>query len=204
MDGILVIDKPKGFTSHDIVSIARKSLNEKKIGHIGTLDPNATGVLPLLIGKATKISKYLIEHDKEYIATITLGKKTVTGDIEGKIIENDANLDKILNNLNTDKIENILKSFKGKQKQIPPAYSAIKINGKKAYEYARAGQDIEMPKRNIEIHEIVLLEFTQNKIKFKTMCSKGTYIRTLCEDIAKKLRNNWIYGKFTKNKSRYI
>ena len=183
MDGVLIINKPKGFTSHDVVNILRKALNTKKIGHTGTLDPNATGVLPILIGTATKISKYLIEHDKTYTATICLGKKTDTGDSEGNIIEKDLNFQ----NISCKQIRDVLKTFIGKQKQIPPMYSAIKINGKKAYEYARQGQTVELEPRDIEIYSINLIKIDDNEITFEVSCSKGTYIRTLCEDIAKKL-----------------
>lgn len=183
MDGVLIINKPKGFTSHDVVNILRKALNTKKIGHTGTLDPNATGVLPILIGKATKISKYLIEHNKTYIATISLGEKTDTGDDQGNIIEKDLNFQ----NISCKQIGDVLKTFIGKQKQIPPIYSAIKINGKKAYEYARKGQTVELEARNIEIYSIDLIKIENNEITFEVSCSKGTYIRTLCEDIAKKL-----------------
>lgn len=183
MDGVLIINKPKGFTSHDVVNILRKALNTKKIGHTGTLDPNATGVLPILIGKATKISKYLIEHNKTYIATISLGEKTDTGDGQGNIIEKDLNFQ----NISCKQIGDVLKTFIGKQKQIPPIYSAIKINGKKAYEYARKGQTVELEPRDIEIYRIDLIKIENNEITFEVSCSKGTYIRTLCEDIAKKL-----------------
>ncbi len=133
MDGVIIINKPKGYTSYDIVNIVRKKLNIKKVGHTGTLDPNATGVLPILIGKATKVSKYLMEHQKTYIAKIKLGEKTNTGDSEGNIVEKDLKL----KHIEFNKIEEILNSFLGKQKQTPPIYSAIKINGKKLYEYAR-------------------------------------------------------------------
>lgn len=195
VDGVLIINKPKGFTSHDVVNILRKTLNTKKIGHTGTLDPNATGVLPILIGTATKISKYLIEHDKTYIATIKLGEKTDTGDAEGKVIEKDLKLQDI----SYEQITEILKTFIGKQKQIPPAFSAIKINGKKAYEYARKGQAVELEPRNIEIYDVNLKKIENKEITFEVFCSKGTYIRTLCEDIAKKLRNNWLYERTYKN-----
>lgn len=187
MDGILIINKPKGFTSHDVVNIVRKYLNEKKVGHTGTLDPNATGVLPVLIGKATKLSKYLIEHNKEYIVTAELGKLTNTGDTEGDIIKEDLEIEEKIHNLNNEKIIDILNSFKGEQSQVPPIYSAIKIKGKKAYEYARSGQDIKIEPRKIEIFDIELLNFKDKEIKFKVVCSKGTYIRTLCEDVAKKI-----------------
>lgn len=182
MNGILIINKPKGYTSHDVVNVLRKKLNTKKIGHTGTLDPNATGVLPILVGQATKISKYLIEHDKTYIAELKLGEKSSTGDIEGKIIEWQN-----IPSLNEEKINNILKTFLGKQKQIPPIYSSIKINGKKAYEYARNGETIIIEPREIEIMKIRLINFNGNIITFEVKCSKGTYIRVLCEDIAKKL-----------------
>ena len=134
MDGIIVINKPKGYTSHDIVSKVRKILNCKKVGHTGTLDPNATGVLPILIGKGTLLSNYLINHDKIYEATIFLGKRTTTLDIEGEVIEEKEVPKDALNN---EKVDKILQSFKGKQMQMPPMYSAIKVNGKKLYEYAR-------------------------------------------------------------------
>lgn len=184
MDGLIIINKPKGYTSHDIVNIVRKKLNIKKVGHTGTLDPNATGVLPILIGTGTKISKYLVEHEKIYIATLTLGKKTDTGDSEGNVIEEDNNFI----NPNEEKIETVLKSFIGKQNQIPPIYSAIKVGGKKLYEYAREGKEIDIKPREIEIYNIDLKKYdNNNEITFEVECSKGTYIRTLCEDIAKSL-----------------
>ena len=182
MDGIIIINKPKGYTSHDVVNIVKKKLNISKVGHTGTLDPNATGVLPILIGKATKISKYLIEHNKTYIAELALGEKSSTGDIEGEIIEKQE-----LPNLEEHQIKQVFESFIGKQMQTPPIYSAIKINGKKAYEYARSGQTIELKPREIEIMDISLVNFEKGSITFKVKCSKGTYIRVLCEDIARKL-----------------
>lgn len=183
MDGVIIINKQKNFTSHDVVNVIRKKLNIKKVGHTGTLDPNATGVLPILVGKATKISKYLIEHDKTYIATIKLGEKTDTGDNEGQVIEEKL----VPTDLKKEDINNVLQIFWGKQKQVPPMYSAIKINGKKLYEYAREGKEVKIEAREIEIYKIQLLEYKNSKIKFEVECSKGTYIRTLCEDIAKKL-----------------
>ena len=183
MDGVIIINKPKGYTSHDVVNIVRKQLNMKKVGHTGTLDPNATGVLPILVGQATKISKYLIEHKKTYIATIELGEKRDTGDSEGNIIESDSNIKEF----DISIIKQVLQSFLGKQKQIPPMYSAIKVNGKKLYEYARSGQEVEVEPREIEIYRIELIEYINNRIEFEVECSKGTYIRTLCENIAEKL-----------------
>ena len=183
MDGVLIINKPKGYTSHDVVNVLRKKLNTKKVGHTGTLDPNATGVLPILIGAGTKISKYLIEHEKTYIATIELGKKTDTGDSEGNIIQEDTNM----KNISKEEIKMVLRSFIGKQNQIPPIYSAIKVDGKKLYEYAREGKTVEIKPREIEILDINLIEYNNDEIKFIVRCSKGTYIRTLCENIAEKL-----------------
>lgn len=186
MKGILIINKPQGFTSQDVVSKVKKILNIKKAGHTGTLDPMATGVLPVLINEYTKLSKYLIEHDKTYIAEIQLGKKTDTGDSEGKVLETaDVNIDKLENKY----VEKILQTFLGKQEQIPPMYSAIKVNGKKLYEYAREGKEVEVVARKIEIYDIKLLEVDKSnlKLKIEVNCSKGTYIRVLCEDISKKL-----------------
>lgn len=154
------------------------------MGHTGTLDPNATGVLPLLLNDSTKLSKYLIEHDKEYEVTLKLGIKTDTADTEGNIIE-----EKEVQNISIEQIQETLKTFIGKQEQYPPMYSAIKVNGKKLYEYARNGERVEIKPRSIEIYNINLINFNnkENEIHFKVSCSKGTYIRSLCEDIAKKL-----------------
>ena len=195
MDGIIIVDKPKGYTSHDVVNVVKKTLNTSKVGHTGTLDPNATGVLPVLVGKATKISKYLIEHDKTYIAELALGEKSSTGDIEGEIIER-----KEVPNVTEEQIKEVLQKFLGKQMQTPPIYSSIKINGKKAYEYARSGQTIEIPAREIEIMEISLSNFEDNIITFKVSCSKGTYIRTLCHDIGQKLGCGACMEKLTRTK----
>lgn len=184
MNGIIIINKPAGLTSQQVVSKVKRELNIKKAGHTGTLDPLATGVLPILIGDATKISKYLIEHDKTYIATLKLGEQRETGDLEGEVI---ATSDKKI--ISKSEVKEVLKSFLGKQTQIPPKYSAIKIDGKKLYEYARNGEDVEIPSREIEIYKIDLINFDieNQEIKFEVSCSKGTYIRTLCEDIALKL-----------------
>ncbi len=185
MNGIIIINKHKGCTSHDIVYKVKKMFNEK-VGHTGTLDPMATGVLPLLIGKGTQCSKYLINHDKIYNVTLQLGEKTDTADSEGKVIETKEVKEKTLKKEN---IEKILEKFKGKQEQIPPIYSAIKVNGKKLYEYARKGQEVEIKPRKIKIYNIELLNINekQKQIEFQVSCSKGTYIRSLCEDIAQRL-----------------
>ena len=185
MNGIILINKEKKWTSHDIVAKVKNILHTK-VGHTGTLDPNATGVLPLLLGDATKVSKYLIEHDKEYIAEIKLGMKTDTADEEGNVIEKE-NID--VTNYSKEYVENTLKKFIGKSYQTPPIYSAIKVNGKKLYDYARSKEKVEIPKREIEIYSIKLIDIEEkeNIIKFWVHCSKGTYIRTLCENIANEL-----------------
>lgn len=183
MNGIILIDKPKEYTSHDVVAIIKK-ISKEKVGHTGTLDPNATGVLPLLIGKATGISKYLINHDKTYIATLKLGMKTDTADIEGEIIE-----EKKVPELSEEVVVKVLNSMVGKQTQVPPIYSAIKVNGKKLYEYARQGKTVEIKGRDIEIYNMKLVELNlkEAEVLFKISCSKGTYIRTVCENVAEKL-----------------
>ncbi len=185
MDEIIIINKPIGCTSHDIVYKVKKIFNEK-VGHTGTLDPMAEGVLPILVGKGTLLSKYLINHNKKYIVELQLGTKTDTADSEGKIVEQKTvNEEKI----SKENIKNIFKSFIGIQEQIPPMYSAIKVNGKKLYEYARKGQEVDIKPRQIEIFNINLIEYSVEKkqIKFEVFCGKGTYIRSLCEDIAQKL-----------------
>lgn len=186
MDGIILINKEKGITSFGVVSKVRKIFNIKKVGHCGTLDPEATGVLPIMIGQATKISKYLVEHDKEYIATLKLGIKTDSADGEGNIIEESKfELNQNKEKFYISKINELL----GKSKQVPPMYSAIKVNGKKLYEYAREGKEVVREAREIEIYDIQIIKFDyeKNEIKFKVQCSKGTYIRTLCESIAEKI-----------------
>ena len=185
MDGIIVINKPQGCTSHDIVYKVKKIFNQK-VGHTGTLDPNATGVLPLLIGKGTQLSKYLINHDKIYEVVLQLGVKTDTADSEGNVIQK-KEVDKTV--LNNQYIVDVFNTFIGKQEQIPPMYSAIKVQGKKLYEYAREGKTVDVKPRTIEIYKIELLNIDNNncKLSFKVHCSKGTYIRSLCEDIAKRL-----------------
>ena len=185
MNGVILINKEKNCTSHDVVNKIKYIFNEK-VGHTGTLDPNATGLLPILIGKGTKLSYYLINHDKEYEVTLKLGERTETGDSEGNVIEvQDVKNEK----LEETNVKHVLNLFLGKQQQIPPMYSAIKIKGKKLYEYARKKIDVEIKPREIEIYNIELkrIEVNEKLIYFKVKCSKGTYIRSLCEDIAKKL-----------------
>ncbi len=185
MNGIIIVNKSKGYTSHDIVAKVKKITGEK-VGHTGTLDPLATGVLPLLIGKGTLCSKYLMNHDKTYKVVLKLGIKKSTGDEEGDTIQEETVNERLLEN---EEVRNVLESFLGKQEQIPPIYSAIKVNGKKLYEYARKGQEVEIKPRRITIYDIKLLKINKasSEIQFEVSCSKGTYIRSLCEDIAKKM-----------------
>lgn len=180
MDGILLINKESGMTSHDVVFKLRKILNTKKIGHTGTLDPDATGVLVVLVGKACKILPFLEDTDKEYIAELKLGEATDTEDIWGKVVETKA-ITPIKD------FGGLLKSFEGKQKQLPPMISSIKVNGRKLYEYARSGETVERPLRDIEIYETEVLDM--QKYRFRAACSSGTYIRSLCRDLAVKSGN---------------
>ena len=181
MDGIIIINKPKGITSREVVNKVCKLLNTKKVGHTGTLDPIATGVLVLCVGKATKLVETLTSNDKEYVATVKLGILTDTLDTDGTIIE------KKCVNLDKDKLVNVLNSFIGTYNQEVPIYSAVKVNGKKLYEYARAKKEVTIPKRMVEIKKIKLIEFGSDYYKFKVTVSKGTYIRSLIKDINDKL-----------------
>ena len=185
MNGEIIVNKSKGYTSHDIVAKVKKITGEK-VGHTGTLDPLATGVLPLLIGKGTLCSKYLMNHDKTYKVVLKLGIKKSTGDEEGDIVQ-EKTVDKGI--LNQKNVKTVLESFLGEQEQIPPIYSAIKVNGKKLYEYARKGQEVEVEPRKITIYDIQLLKINKEnrEIQFEVSCSKGTYIRSLCEDIAERI-----------------
>lgn len=180
--GFLNIYKPKGLTSHDVVARLRKITKVRQIGHTGTLDPFATGVLPICIGKATRLIEYL-DDDKEYLATVQFGKNTATYDLEGEIT---ATFDK---KVTEEDVKNALKDFEGEISQIPPIYSAIKVNGKKLYDYARQGQDIEIKPRKVMISKIELKEFdkTSQSAKITVACSKGTYIRSIAYDLGAKL-----------------
>ena len=182
MNGVIILNKPANITSRDVINQLTKILNTKKIGHTGTLDPIATGVLVICIGKYTKLCEVLTSTYKEYIATIKLGLKTDTLDITGNILNKEE-----IPNLSEIQIINVLESFLGKSIQTTPIYSAVKINGKKLYEYAREGKEIELPKREIDIQKIELLSYKNNEITSKTTVSKGTYIRALIDDICTKL-----------------
>ncbi len=183
MNGIIVINKPKDYTSFDVVAVMRRLLGEKKIGHTGTLDPMATGVLPILVGRATKLQSFILEADKEYIATFQLGVTTDTLDITGKVLSSVTSQVKAL------ELEDVLASFRGKIKQIPPMYSAVQKNGVRLYDLARKGIEVEREDREVTINELRLLSFDEASQSgtFLVNCSKGTYVRTLCDDIGKKL-----------------
>ena len=199
MDGILLIDKKKGKTSRDVVNDVVKLLNTKKVGHTGTLDPIATGVLVICVGRATKLVNLLTAQDKEYIASVTLGTLTDTLDSDGNIIKEE-NV-----SLSDEEIINAISSMKGSYLQEVPSYSAVKINGKKLYEYARENIKVELPKRNVTIYEIELISdiervFGKINFKFKCKVSKGTYIRSLINDIAKKLNTIGIMTDLVRTK----
>ena len=180
-NGILIVNKEQNMTSRDVVNILTKLFNTKKIGHTGTLDPIAEGVLVICIGNTTKLCEVLTSHYKEYIATIKLGIKTDTLDITGNILEEKEF------SISELQVKEVLNTFLGKSIQEVPIYSAVKVNGKKLYEYARNNQEVELPKREIDVTNIELLSFNNNEIKFKTTVSKGTYIRSLINDICLKL-----------------
>ena len=182
LSGLLVVDKKTKMTSHDVVEKLRRILNFKKIGHAGTLDPNASGILLACLGKATKIAKFLTEHDKEYEAVIKLGVTTDTYDQEGKIIQITEHLE-----ITEEQVREAIESFKGEIWQTPPLYSAIKQKGKKLYQYARAGKQVERKKRKVIIKDVRVLEIKLPYVKLKVSCSKGTYIRSLANDIGERL-----------------
>lgn len=184
INGILIVQKEQGFTSHDVVAKLRGICKQKKIGHTGTLDPNATGVLPVCLGQATKLCDLLTDHDKEYIAELLLGKTTDTQDIWGTVLTDTGDLWK---SLTEKQVEDAILSFVGEQMQLPPMYSALKVNGKKLYELARAGIQVERERRPVTFYEIEILEMNLPRVKIRVSCSRGTYIRTLCADIGEKL-----------------
>jgi tRNA pseudouridine55 synthase len=181
MNGIVVIDKPPGKTSHDVVEDVKKALSVKKAGHAGTLDPMATGVLPVCLEEATKLVQFLSTDTKDYTATMLLGVKTDTQDIEGKIIASDNP------NVMHEDIEDIFFRFVGETQQVPPRYSAVKYKGKPLYKWARRGITIEPPRRIIKIYAITIDEVNLPYVTFRVSCSKGTYVRSLCSDIGEML-----------------
>lgn len=189
MDGILLLYKPKGMTSHDCVSKLRKILNIKKIGHTGTLDPDADGVLPICIGRATKVAQYITDSGKTYEGVVTIGVSTTTEDASGEIVA----VKPVEKPISREEILNVFKQLTGKITQTPPMYSAVKVKGKKLYEYARQGIEVERPQRTVTIYSLELLDdrkiFHGETIsfRFRAACSKGTYIRTLAVTIGEML-----------------
>lgn len=188
MEGVLLLHKPAGMTSHDCVAKMRRLAKTKKVGHTGTLDPDVTGVLPICLGRATKIVEYLTASSKTYEAEVTIGFSTTTEDASGEVIEKKA----VRVPITKQEVEDVLISMRGTIEQVPPMYSAVKVKGKKLYEYARAGIEVERPIRQIIISELVLLDKVNNvdnktKFRFRVTCSKGTYVRTLAVMIGKKL-----------------
>ena len=179
MDGVFNVLKPPGMTSHDVIGFLRRALNTKKIGHGGTLDPDAAGVLPVFAGAATRLLSYAMEGRKQYIAEFTLGEQRDTGDDSGTVVKTMP-----VPELTVAKLQEVLQGFLGQQLQMPPMYSAVKINGQKLYQLARKGVEVERQARPIEIYKLELLDFTSTKFTVAVECSKGTYIRVLGEDIA--------------------
>ena len=181
LNGIINVYKESGYTSHDVVAKMRGICGQKKIVHTGTLDPEAIGVLPVCLGSGTKLCDMLADRDKEYEAWLLLGVTTDTQDTTGQILE------KKEVNCTEDEVREAILSFQGEYMQVPPMYSALKVNGKKLYELARAGKEVERQARPVTIHEIEILEMELPRVLIRVVCSKGTYIRTLCDDIGKKL-----------------
>jgi len=195
LNGIMVINKPSGITSHDVVDCLRRRLNVRRVGHSGTLDPLATGVLVMLVGRATKLFNQFVAYDKGYRAKILLGKKTDTADIQGEVLE-----EKPADFVTKEKVEEVLSQFLGETEQIPPMYSAIKHKGKKLYELARKGVVVDRAPRKIRIDVLKLLEFEPPEFKIYVECSKGTYVRKLAEDIGEKLGTAACIAKIERTK----
>ncbi len=182
VNGIINIKKEKGYTSHDVVAKLRGIVGQRKIGHTGTLDPDATGVLPVCLGKATKLCDLLTDKDKTYETVLLLGVETDTQDTTGEILnQSEANVTE-------EEVKACVMSYVGEYDQVPPMYSALKVNGKKLYELAREGKTIERKSRKVKIHQIELLEMNLPEVRLRVNCSKGTYIRTLCHDIGQELK----------------
>lgn len=181
MNGVVIVDKPKGKTSHDVVAALRRVYKTRRVGHTGTLDPLADGVLPVCVGNATKAADMLTSADKSYTAVLELGKRTDTLDIEGSLLEQRPV------DVTEEEIRAVIGEFKGEQHQLPPMYSAIKQNGRKLYELAREGKEVERTPRKINIYSLDILKIELPYIKIDVRCSKGTYIRSLCDDIGRRL-----------------
>ena len=195
MNGIINVYKEKGYTSHDVVAILRKIAGQKKIGHTGTLDPDATGVLPVCLGRATKVCDLLTDHDKTYETVLLLGKTTDTQDISGEILKEHPT-----DHLNEVEVTKVIENFKGTYDQIPPMYSALKVNGKKLYELAREGKTVERKSRKVTIYQIHIKKIQLPRVRMEVTCSKGTYIRTLCHDIGNLLGTGGCMEELTRTK----
>ena len=181
MNGIIVIDKEPGFTSHDVVAKMRGICGQRKIGHTGTLDPMATGVLPVCLGSATKLCDMLADRDKEYVAELLLGVETDTQDVTGQVLA------RCPVEVQESQVRSAAASFVGEYRQVPPMYSALKVNGKKLCDLARAGKEVERKARPVQIYELEILECSLPVVRMRVVCSKGTYIRTLCADMGERL-----------------
>lgn len=198
INGVINVYKEPGYTSHDVVAKLRGIIKQKKIGHMGTLDPNAVGVLPVCLGKATKLCNLLSEKDKTYTATMLLGIETDTQDTTGQIT-NQTPEEEVMK-LSEEKVFDVIKSYIGEYDQIPPMFSAIKINGQKLYNLARKGEEIERPPRHCKIIDITITKIDLPRVSFHVTCSKGTYVRTLCYDIGKDLGVGACMEKLTRTR----
>lgn len=197
-NGIMNVYKEAGFTSHDVVAKLRRICKQKKIGHTGTLDPDAVGVLPVCFGSGTKLCDMLTDWDKEYIATLRLGVVTDTQDLSGQVLFQAE--EEPLGQLAQEQVRESILSFLGDYEQVPPMYSALKVNGKKLYELARAGKEVERKPRSVQIRELEILEMCLPTVRFRVVCSKGTYIRTLCHDIGEKLGCGGVMASLTRSR----
>jgi tRNA pseudouridine55 synthase len=182
VSGVLVVDKPVGLTSHDVVQIIRRGTGIRRAGHTGTLDPRASGVLVVLIGPAVRLSEYVSASDKRYQATIRLGSSTDTYDAEGRVVSSAS-----MENISEDQFEEALEQFVGEIEQIPPPYSAIKVQGRKAYEMAREGEEVNLEPRTIQVYSLELLEWAPPEVVVDVFCSSGTYVRSLANDLGEVL-----------------
>ena len=181
MNGIVIVDKPQGWTSQDVTARLRRVFGTRRIGHGGTLDPMATGVLPVFVGRATRAVEFFEHAEKTYETVLLLGKKTDTQDVTGTVLEERAV------DVTKSQVEEVLTRFRGEIMQVPPMYSALKVNGQKLYELARKGKQVERQPRPVTVYELTVLSFENNRLSLRVRCSKGTYIRTLCEDIGEAL-----------------
>lgn len=180
--GVLVVDKPRGLTSHDVVNVVRRRLGVRRVGHAGTLDPEAVGVLPILVGEATKLMAYLAEQDKEYVATVRLGVRTDTHDLAGRVLAESA-----VPPLSAEDVERAARAFVGRLRQRPPMYSAVHHGGRRLYELAREGREVDREAREVTVHAITVEEVDLPRVRLRIVCGKGTYVRVLAADLGEAL-----------------